>query len=1201
MALKFNGVTYYKLSERLYGEDKVKNCSLTASEIDWNFNFLRGNDIKDGYFDGDDATIYLVRENDDIVAIPGLKEYLDREYAKLEADIDLDNTEYDPEYGVLTIVVNGVEKQLSGFTIPSDITIKTEYGLQGNGTDKSPLRLDLFTKTGYYAPVESLIDLTAGEKLPTDEETLSACKKYLTKEYVPVEGLEYTYSAVRKIAELLEQEGKGWRIANLDDWNNMLEAVEDDCDEDVDYTPHATSVEGSENGYLAGNRLKVERDGWSGGFCDGYGLSIRPTGHGANGKEETTFWTTTKHGDGGIHAKKFHANAGTVQHRIENTDANNLHSIRLVNDNVNLVCTQVICGVPYECVKMKSVGGVDKVWTTANAYFSEFLATGEARVPEIASEAPARYFLNEWNPYEGVWVKHEVEDSYLVDIKNYEGEEDVEVMVKNGELVKRNDVVYNQIVKPVYDELSAGISEVSDTLREHVEFTNDTLSAMTLALETLSGNTEAKFEAVSSNLESVNEGLSELREDVDENAQAIQNTNNELNAKIDGVSDEVNTRIDDLANGMSDMHTELSDSISGAVTAINNRIDQNNENFGNELQAEREERENADNGLRDDINNLRDDLRGEMDVRITGLGNQIGNLNDSIGDLADTVSELNTATSAIRMAVEGNDGLAERVAGVETHNADLDRAINEYAVRMNENEASDRELKNRVTALETRIVIDESQIQDRATVGQLGDVETELNNRITQEILDLKANEICDLQNQISALSATTEAQGSDIQDLKDKDVYLQQEINRVDEEKVDKIPGKGLSTNDFTDSDLEKLNSVESGAQVNVLEAVKVNGAPLPIVDKAVDITIPTDLVHEGEYEEFVNGTNQRLSDLEGRATDLEQGVHEMDDRYSGITHSLSDRIESGLDELNDTYTAITHDLSDRIATIEELLGNEGAQTLSGKTVTVHIEEIKDELAEVNDRLSAIKGVLEPVKASPTVSATSNMEKSYLNGTAISPIYYITLTPHTLKYVNGYEIPVETVVHYTLWNGDTVVKQDTETISSRSTVTVNAGNFNIDANNPIEPKVTITYDLATAVDPVSGNEVTMPAGDAEFLMDPVVGYYPIYYKSMVTSSDDYDAILAGGDIPNLVTDGSEMRPKKVPIDTGTNTVFILFPQASLEGPIKKIVDDESGFDLLDDFDRKSRSFGTVPYYLYAFRTENVYNDRDIKFYRIIY
>lgn len=57
---------------------------------------------------------------------------------------------------------------------------------------------------------------------------------------------------------------------------------------------------------------------------------------------------------------------------------------------------------------------------------------------------------------------------------------------------------------------------------------------------------------------------------------------------------------------------------------------------------------------------------------------------------------------------------------------------------------------------------------------------------------------------------------------------------------KVDKEMNKGLSSNDYTDADKLKLSGINSGAEANVLEAVKVNGVALPISNKAVDIDIP-------------------------------------------------------------------------------------------------------------------------------------------------------------------------------------------------------------------------------------------------------------------------------------------------------------------------------------------------------------------------
>ena len=56
---------------------------------------------------------------------------------------------------------------------------------------------------------------------------------------------------------------------------------------------------------------------------------------------------------------------------------------------------------------------------------------------------------------------------------------------------------------------------------------------------------------------------------------------------------------------------------------------------------------------------------------------------------------------------------------------------------------------------------------------------------------------------------------------------------------KVDKVTGKGLSTNDYTTDEKNKLTGIAAGAQVNVIEAVKVDGTALTVTDKAVNIDL--------------------------------------------------------------------------------------------------------------------------------------------------------------------------------------------------------------------------------------------------------------------------------------------------------------------------------------------------------------------------
>lgn len=59
--------------------------------------------------------------------------------------------------------------------------------------------------------------------------------------------------------------------------------------------------------------------------------------------------------------------------------------------------------------------------------------------------------------------------------------------------------------------------------------------------------------------------------------------------------------------------------------------------------------------------------------------------------------------------------------------------------------------------------------------------------------------------------------------------------------DKVDKETGKGLSTNDYTTTEKNKLAGIASGAQVNVIETVKVNNTALTPSSKAVNVTVPT------------------------------------------------------------------------------------------------------------------------------------------------------------------------------------------------------------------------------------------------------------------------------------------------------------------------------------------------------------------------
>ena len=72
---------------------------------------------------------------------------------------------------------------------------------------------------------------------------------------------------------------------------------------------------------------------------------------------------------------------------------------------------------------------------------------------------------------------------------------------------------------------------------------------------------------------------------------------------------------------------------------------------------------------------------------------------------------------------------------------------------------------------------------------------------------------------------------------------------------KVDKVSGKQLSTNDYTTIEKNKLAGISSGAQVNVIESIVVNGVTASISSKKASVTIPV--------PDMVALTNTEIDDI--------------------------------------------------------------------------------------------------------------------------------------------------------------------------------------------------------------------------------------------------------------------------------------------------------------------------------------------------
>ncbi len=82
--------------------------------------------------------------------------------------------------------------------------------------------------------------------------------------------------------------------------------------------------------------------------------------------------------------------------------------------------------------------------------------------------------------------------------------------------------------------------------------------------------------------------------------------------------------------------------------------------------------------------------------------------------------------------------------------------------------------------------------------------------------------------------------------------LYFWQNLKTMFGNKVDKVNGKGLSTNDYTTAEQTKLSGIETGAEVNIIESILVNGNAATISSKAASVTVPTktsDLTNDSNY----------------------------------------------------------------------------------------------------------------------------------------------------------------------------------------------------------------------------------------------------------------------------------------------------------------------------------------------------------------
>lgn len=114
----------------------------------------------------------------------------------------------------------------------------------------------------------------------------------------------------------------------------------------------------------------------------------------------------------------------------------------------------------------------------------------------------------------------------------------------------------------------------------------------------------------------------------------------------------------------------------------------------------------------------------------------------------------------------------------------------------------------------------------------------------------------------------------------------------------VSKENGKGLSTNDYTTNEKNKLAAIEAGAQVNVIESITINGTTATISDKNASATIQAGAIDVIK----VNGTTQTITD---KTVDISVPTNN-NELTNGAGYQTASDVSTAIDsKLGSTYKA--------------------------------------------------------------------------------------------------------------------------------------------------------------------------------------------------------------------------------------------------------------------------------------------------------
>jgi hypothetical protein len=535
-------------------------------------------------------------------------------------------------------------------------------------------------------------------------------------------------------------------------------------------------------------------------------------------------------------------------------------------------------------------------------------------------------------------VNQEIEDRIAGDEAN-SAEVAAEVQAR-----KDADTALETKLKEYVDNKSAigdaALGVVKDNLNKEIQDRKDADAAIQSSLDKEIAERKTADEAYTQSLANVNQRISDLALGMQESINTLRNELTEqVNANTTAIatnqhSIERNSEaITNLTKTVGDNYKEVKDMINeeiidrtNADSALSSRID----TLNIDLNTESVERKAADQVLQVNLDKevadrtaadkaLSTEFTAKLDNTKQALESEVGNINTKLEQEKEN-------------RIAGDNALGVRIDSLEAGNTD---AMNELKAKVNANTTAINAEKDRAIAKETSLEakIDtnlQNHKDDMAGINK--DILTEKNDRLAGDTL---------LQTNIDKESTERANQDTLI-----SNAVAQEKADRIaadqamDDKKVDKVDGKVLSSNDFTDLLYAKLDGIEEHAnyitKVSQLlndsdfqNAEQVEAAIQKIIGSAPEVldTLAEIAKALGDDPNFAATMTAKLTELENKLEAeknlREQGDNTLQQSFTNLSNTLTTTVNELRTFVSETRTELLTSLNATNALVTQNTAN--------------------------------------------------------------------------------------------------------------------------------------------------------------------------------------------------------------------------------------------------------------------------------------